>query len=412
MRLGLWVLLALLVGAFIAHFVLQDRGYVLINFRGYVLEMSVPGLILLLVAAYAAVRGAAALWRAPRRLGAAFAESRLRRAGGHLTSGLIHIAEGDWARAERLLTRGLKNVDAPLANYLLAARAAQLQGAPERRDEWLARARAEGAQAEAAVLLTKAELQLGSGELERALETVHEIQAVRADHPVAIGLLARIHHARGDRAALAELLPRLAHARLPRDLLATIVADGLAERLARSAPTKEELAQAWACVPGELRPLPSLVALRARALHRLGRGDDAEKELRTALKRDWHPALVAAYGDVRAADPQKQLRQAETWLKDHPEDGLLLLTAARLCMQSELWGKARSYLESSLALAPDPVSYALYGRLLLQLGEQERAATAFQSGLSLAAGVEADAPLPARLPALAAAPSEKPEPSV
>ncbi len=50
-------------------------------------------------------------------------------------------------------------------------------------------------------------------------------------------------------------------------------------------------------------------------------------------------------------------------------------------MANELWGKARSYLESSLALAPVPDAYALYGRLLTQLGEDERARSAFRSGL-------------------------------
>jgi HemY protein len=115
----------------------------------------------------------------------------------------------------------------------------------------------------------------------------------------------------------------------------------------------------------------------------LGLGDQAERELRAALKREWHAALVAAYGDVRAADPAKQLKQAETWLKAYPEDAALLLAAARLSMANELWGKARSYLESSLAIAPVPDAYALYGRLLTELGEDERAALAFRSGLGL-----------------------------
>ena len=40
-------------------------------------------------------------------------------------------------------------------------------------------------------------------------------------------------------------------------------------------------------------------------------------------------------------------------------------------MANELWGKARSYLESSLALAPTADAYALYGRLLTELGEDD-----------------------------------------
>src|SRR5690606_1092311 len=79
-RAGLWAVAALFLGAFAAHFLLQDRGYVLINFRGYAIEMSVPGLLLVLIAAYAVVRALAAVWNAPRRLGAMLTERRTRKA--------------------------------------------------------------------------------------------------------------------------------------------------------------------------------------------------------------------------------------------------------------------------------------------------------------------------------------------
>jgi HemY protein len=62
-------------------------------------------------------------------------------------------------------------------------------------------------------------------------------------------------------------------------------------------------------------------------------------------------------------------------------------------MANDLPGKARSYLESSLAVAPLPDAYALYGRLLMQLGEDERALTAFRAGLGLMTPAAAE-PLP------------------
>ena len=95
---------------------------------------------------------------------------------------------------------------------------------------------------------------------------------------------------------------------------------------------------------------------------------------------------------VTGTDSMKQLRRAEDWLRQHGEDAALLTTAARLCMANELWGKARSYLESSLALAPNPESYALYGRLLTKLGERENAALAYHSGLSLVSGGDFELP--------------------
>jgi len=62
-------------------------------------------------------------------------------------------------------------------------------------------------------------------------------------------------------------------------------------------------------------------------------------------------------------------------------------------MRAELWGKARSYLESSIGLAADPAAYALYGQLLRQLGEESAASDAFRQGLGLASHVDVDVPM-------------------
>ncbi len=392
MRIGLWGIAAVFLGAFTAHFILRDRGYVLINFAGYIVEMSVPALIVFLVLAYAGIRALVGLWRAPRRLGEAIADGQLKRSGVKLTRGLIHIAEGDWSKGERLLTKGLKGTDAPLINYLMAARAAQLQGSDERRDDWLKLAYEELPNAETAVLLTQAELQLDHDEYERALATLNRIQESHPNHPVALGLLARTHRALEDWDRLIELLPKLGSAKIDADEMECLTAEAMAVFNARSDLTFEELEKLWSNLPSRLRSSSRLIALRSLALSALGRGDLAAKELRSALKKDWHEDLIIAFGKIETKDPAKQLKRAEKWLKVHSEDGALLLTAARLCMAVELWGKARSYLESSLAMSPRTDAYALYGRLLKQLGEDESAALAFRSGLALVTGAVNEVP--------------------
>ena len=392
MRAGLWGIAAVFLGAFAAHFLLRDRGYVLVNFLGYVIEMSVPVLVLVLAGAYFAVRLLLGVWRAPRRLGEAVAERRLRRAGEKLTSGLIHMAEGDWSKGERLLARSVRGTDSPLIHYLMAARAAQLQGSDERRDDWLKLAYEELPEAETAVLLTQAELQLEHSDHERALATLQRIQEAHPDHPVALALLARIHHALEDWERLLALGPRLADARMDTGEMEGIIAAALEASIAEQDITRVDVDRLWGRLPAALRKAPRLIALQGLALNSLGQGEEAEKKIRQALKRGWEEPLVLAYGRVRGAKADKQLLQAEKWLKDRPEDGALLLSAARLCMVLELWGKARSYLETSLAIAPRTEAYALYGRLLDQFGEADNAALAFRSGLSLAVGAGDDLP--------------------
>jgi HemY protein len=393
MRLGVAAVLTLLLGAFAAHFLLADRGYVLVNFRGYVIEMSVPGLVIVLVLTYLFIRALVAVADAPRRWRAARERRQLERRDSDLTAGLQQMIEGNWARSERLLTQRLRHVDSPLPNYLLAAHAAQQQGAVERRDQWLELAQGVSADGATSASLTRAELQLAAGEAAAAVETLQTLQQQKPDLPAAIALLARAYRALDDRAQLLALLPRLTRAPLPaaeRDELAQLAVQG---ELKRTDLTNERLAEVWSSLPSELRSAPLLVAERAQALSRMGRGDEAERELKAALKRNWHAALVRSYGEVRATDVAKQLKQAETWLKTYPEDAALLLTAARLSLANELWGKARSYLESSLALLPTADAYALYGQLLTGLGEDERALLAFRSGLQLVSPVAAE-PLP------------------
>jgi HemY protein len=339
--------------------------------------------VILLVLGYLFVRALVAVADAPRRWRAARSRRQLERRDGDLTAGLTQLIEGNWARSERLLTQGLKHADAPLANYLLAAHAAQLQGAVDRRDQWLELAQGISADGATSALLTRAELQLAAGDAAAAVETLKALEQHKADQPAAAALLARAYRALGDRSQLLALLPRFARAPLPateREELAKLALQG---ELERPDLTSERLAEVWNSLPSELKTVPALVAERAHALERLGRGDEAERELRAALKRDWHAELVQPYGEVRGSDVAKQLRQAETWLKTYPDDAALLLAAARLSMANELWGKARSYVESSLGLAPTADAYALYGRLLTQLGEDDGALSAFRSGLKL-----------------------------
>ena len=78
---------------------------------------------------------------------------------------------------------------------------------------------------------------------------------------------------------------------------------------------------------------------------------------------------------------------APKWLERHAEDAALLLTAARLCMVAELWGKARSYLESSLAIVPARRPMRSYGQPPQESSaRRSSAATAFRSGLALVTG--------------------------
>jgi HemY protein len=392
-KFGLIVVIALIVSAFAAHFLLADPGYVVINFRGYLVEMSVPVLLALLVLLAIASWLLIKIYRAPRKLGEAASRYRSGRAGHRLTRGMIEIAEGNFSKGEKLLARSAGVSDAPLLNYLQAARAAHLLGQDERRDGWLRQAYEQMPEASNAILLTQAELQIDRGQHEQALATLKKLEENSPNHGQALVLLGRLYFRLEDWSQLAALLGKLKkYGRIDEATLRKWSVTVHREQLVNAADS-EVLAESWNRVPRDLKNDIQLLQARYSGLIRTGQHDLADKQLIAELKREWRAPLVTLYGKVEASNATKQLNRAEGWLKNHPDDVDLLLTAARLCLRNELWGKARSYLETVIAIQPTPDAYQEYGRLLNGLGEGDAAADAWREGLNLVSG--------ASLPAIA-----------
>ena len=393
MRFGVLLLIALALGALVAHWLLGDQGYVLVDIRGWTLETSVPGLVLALLAAYALVRLISWTIRAPRRMGRAVGEYRARRGQRHLDHAFAAIAEGQWGRGERLLGRAAHG-PASLAGYLAAARAAQEQGATERRDEWLRLAYEADPGAAPAVLLTQADLQLEQGQLEEALATLQQLDSTAPAHPRGLALRARVLERLGDWDGLERLLPQLRAAKaLDKDAAQALEVRVSQARLA-AAQDGTELDRTWQSLERSMRRDPAVLEAYTEAALRVGAADHAEPVLRRALKSTWSAPLVAAYGRLETSDPSRQLAAAEKWLDQRPEDAELLLTCGRLSLRNQLWGKARSYLETSLAIRPHPDTWQIYGELLVQLGESGAASEAFRQGLAAASGRTPALPAP------------------
>ena len=204
---------ALLVGAMLANTLLPENGYVAISFRGYLVEMSVPTLVLCIVLALVGLELVQRLVRWPREQRAARVARRRARAREDLNRGLLEMSAGRWGASELTLTRAARVADLPAVRYLAAARAADLQGALERRDEWLALAREASADEPGPVLITVAEMNLKGGNTDAALDALAALEQLGDLNPRALLLLARVYRQRGDFDRLRQLEPRLRNTR-------------------------------------------------------------------------------------------------------------------------------------------------------------------------------------------------------
>lgn len=384
----LMIVIASIAGAALWN---ADFGYILLISGDWQYQQSlsralfllIPGLILF----YVAVRMLLKLWRSPKLL----REYRRRRsaesARRNVIQGLIGLVEGHWQDAERILLRNIDNSDTPLLNYLMAARAAQQQDADDRRDQYLKRAHEVTPEADTAIGLTQAELQLAHGQTEQALATLTRLRELAPKHPYVLKLLSRLYVQLGEWEKLAALLPEIRKRRIVTgDKLLELEHNTYTQFIYYVARTGDvfNLEEQWKLLPRRYREDSRIFRVYIECLINSDNVAAAEKQLRLFLNKHWDEMLVQLYGrmDLPHAT-SKYLDYAEAWLKDHGRSPMLLLTLGRLCQHLRLWGKSRVYYESSIAVHPTVEAYAELGELLESLGEVDSSKECYRKGLAL-----------------------------
>ncbi len=398
MKFFLLAIIALVGSVLLTLLLLKDPGYVLIGYgeQGYetTLAFMVFAAVVAFVLLYGVLRIIAGLLRTPRQLRAWDQHRKSIRARKSLDRGLMELAEGNWAAAEKHLLQRSGDSDNPLITYLAAARAAQQQGAHDRRDHYLRLAHEAMPQADVAVGLTQAELQLAHRQMEQSLATLNHLRTIAPKHAYVLKLLMRLYERLGDWEQLRELLPELRRRNVVKvDEFAKLETQVHAA-LIEGARDAETLKLHWDRVPRGLQQDSGLLYGYASRLIALDKQAEAESVIRSALHNHWDARLVDLYGRIEGENANLQMSVTEDWLRDHQSDAVLLQAMGRIALRNQLWGKARSYLEQAIAIQPTVEGYQLLGNLMEKMEENETAVECFRKGMALATGETLD-----RLPA-------------
>ncbi len=367
-----------------------DAGYVLINYGHWVAETSlavlVVGLALWYWLFYLLFKLLMLAIRLPANWRERLDQRRNDRARSSFEDGLQSLFEGNWKRAEMELVRRASDHHAAHLNYIAAARAAQHQGAADRRDHYLQLAAQNKPELAFTTQLAQADLQRKRGEFEATRSSALALRALNPEHPFAVELLAESYLALGDweplrqllagHAGLAALVPQRREELLRRatvELMRTAIADARLDRLKGL----------WDAA-GSLRDQAEVRREYVRGLARLNADAEALALIAQTLTREWDAELAQLYGDLHTIDPIAQLATVEQWLGQYGEKPELLQVAGRVCLRNKLWGKARSYLEAVLQSSPTPKAFLDLARLCAETQHPEDAAKFFRQGLELA----------------------------
>ncbi len=390
-RVILGVLFFILFGVALTLVFQADNGYILLRYQDTVIETS---LVFFLVSTVAGAWALFMVWgiiktllRLPSVLPAAFRARKLNQSRDSLIRGLRLYLEGHWREAESVLTSKLNDPNSRLINHLFAARAAQYQQQIERRDQHIENAHQCKPGSDIASLLTQARLQLMNNQDTQALATLEHLWESHQEHPVVLELLLQALERLNDWERLSNLL--VIADRMEAGNVSWRRELNIRVQLSRLESAAElgmdVLNDVWESLSRKHKRSPKILERYISLLSGFDAGHtEAIRLITQNLKRGWYPALAEKFGYLNADDSTAQLACVEEWIKQHGEQKELLLLAGRLCLKNQLWGRARTYLESLLDSAPSAEVWHELGRLYEQTGENSQASQAYEKGLALA----------------------------
>jgi HemY protein len=366
-----------------------NTGYVLFVAPPYRVEVSQNAFILIVIATflalYALIRAAVRLARLPAEVREGRRRRQFERFRSKQDAAVVALLEGRHGKARQFAQEALAIPQSSPVAALVGARAAL-----ETRDWAAARAMLDRPDARATNLavprlMLEAELALERGQPAEALSRLAELRREAGLHTAAQRLELRALTAAGRPAEIPALVDQLVKRKVYDARQGELLrASAHAEALAGFAHDAAGLRAYWARVPESDRLQSKVARAAARSYMQLGGDREAADILARSLERHWDSGLLPLYAECRAPDATRQLETAERWLVAHNDDATLLYALGRLCERQQLWGKAQTYLEASLALDNHWRAHVALGEMLSRLGRHDEANAHLAAALKLA----------------------------
>lgn len=438
MKLLLLIVVALLLVVGIGSYSGYGDGQVLIEVAGSAIQTSFVFFLLLLIATFfllhSLLKFITRLFKLSDYRKKWQQHRRHRLSEKYLTDGLMAMLVDDWKKAEAAFSKGAAYSQHPLVNYLVAAKTAHLAHNNHKTAAHLLKAGKyddnDNDNAKTMTGLVKAELQLKQNP-DQALETLLHLYpnthkqaqakiknmllysyAALEDWQAILNLLAILTPNKlADEpvesqplwqyyvGSLRQVISKLPTTLIPNQMLTyeqvktqkiqayaglLSQADSADSTVQESIDSTQTLDYVWANIPKKLRAECSLLEIYTQKKLQISDTADCEPLLRKALKKQQNNQLIYLYGLIEGVNIMQQLKFAESLRSKNTDNAMLFLTLGRLSNKNELFGKAKKYLETSLAIEPLVETYLLLGTLSDRLGEPNKITAYYKQGLELA----------------------------
>ncbi|MGI9047314.1 MAG: heme biosynthesis protein HemY [Burkholderiales bacterium] len=362
-----------------------NTGYMLIAFPPYRIELSLNLAIVLALAGffvvYAILSIVSGTINLPSRVRDFRRQRRREKARGATLAGIRAFFEGRYAKAEKAASNAMKLGESPGLNAIVAARSAHEMGGYSKRDGYIAEAETRAPDDSDIRLMAQAELLLEDRRAEDALRVLAQL---RNKHTAALRLELKAQQQAKNWDEVIALIAQLDKRKVfDGSQLEQLKRQAYSENLKQKAVDPATLDLCWQKIPTRDRKDNKTAAAAAQCFMLLGDNTTAHQIIEQSLESQWDSELVALYASCLGNDVVRQIDRAEKWLKSHESDAALLLTLGKLCAHQELWGKAQSYLEASLALAPSHSAHLALAQLQERLGQSEESRKHYQKSVDM-----------------------------
>jgi HemY protein len=415
-KLFIYTLLAVVVALIVTLYldIPNDPGYLLIAWRSYTFETSLFALVVAIIVLVILFKliFVFASWVNPWHLiryGRRYKEMRQVKTKSHTMEGLMHFVRSNWQSSYNVLTRSFKDKDATVINYLAAAYAAY---GMERKDLWtecLDQAVDKYPANISTINSLRAELLFRTNQLEQSLVVLERLKKTSINDNHLLNLLKEVYIKLKDWQRLEDLLPVLENnnvidseeaMRIEMRLLVEEMTRIVDEIKQEKQPRNELLTtlhKKWNKARNTFKQDEKVVNYYVNLLLKIADNNSAVNVIESCLNKAWSDLLIAKYGEADFSHSAQQLVNAERWLKERPNNNILLLALGRICMRNELWGKAREYFEASLSISASTEVYGELSRLYRALGEQEKSDQYFSKYTEMVGIKLPELPLPQEL---------------
>ncbi|HEY3180346.1 MAG TPA: heme biosynthesis HemY N-terminal domain-containing protein [Casimicrobiaceae bacterium] len=366
-----------------------NAGYALFVSPPYRVELSLNTFFLLtaiaFIALYALLRIVTRLSRLPREVRDHRRKRQVSRARAKEDAAVVALIEGRHGKARQFAEESLAIPGSSPVGSLIAARAALETRDFDAVESALGRPEARVPSLTVSRLMLEAEIALERGRPVDALARLAELKKEAGLHTAALRLELRALTAAGRHAEIPALIDQLVKRKVYDTAQGEVLrASAHAEALAGFTHDASGLRDYWNRLADAEKLQPKIARAAAGAFIALGGDREATDIIARSLDRRWDSDLVALYAECTTADATRQLETAERWLVDNNQDATLLYALGRLCERAQLWGKAQTYLEASLALDNSWRANLALGEMQANLGRTDQANAHLAAALKLA----------------------------